>query len=281
MRYQPEAARNTERATLRAMFVSLITHRPLIWEMTRREVIGRYRGSIMGLAWSFFNPLLMLGVYTFVFSVVFSARWGGGGDQTKADFALLLFVGMIVHGIFAECINRVPDSILSNVNYVKKVVFPLEVLPVVALGSAVLHGMISVGVLVLALFLIHGTIAWTIVLFPIVLLPLIIGTMGVAWFLASLSVYVRDVKQTTSVLTTILLFLSPIFYPISMMPENFQVWMHLNPLTFIIEESRNVIIWGEPFEITGWVVYLAVAILIAWGGYWWFQRTRKGFADVL
>ena len=263
------------------MLLSLWRNRQLIWQMTKREVVGRYRGSIMGLAWSFFNPILMLSVYTFVFSVVFKARWGVGGDQSKADFALLLFVGMIVHGLFAECINRSPESIVSNVNYVKKIIFPLEILPIVALGSSVFHALVSVFVLLVAMLVLDGAMPWTFVMFPIVFLPLVIGTMGAAWFLAAISVYVRDVKQTTSLLTTVLLFISPVFYPISMMPERFQFWMHLNPLTFIIEESRNVIILGDSFEIWTWLMYTGASILVAWLGYWWFQRTRKGFSDVL
>lgn len=268
-------------STLAAMLLSLWCNRQLIWQMTKRDVIGRYRGSIMGLAWSFFNPILMLTVYTFVFSVVFKARWGSGVDQSKADFALLLFAGMIVHGLFAECINRSPESIASNVNYVKKVVFPLEILPIVALGSAIFHALISVFVLLLAMFALDGSVPWTFIMFPIVFLPLVIGTMGVSWFLASISVFVRDVKQTTSLLTTVLLFISPVFYSISMMPVEFQFWMHLNPLTFIIEESRKVLILGHSFQLLSWMLNMLASVVIAWLGYWWFQRTRKGFSDVL
>lgn len=273
--------RTAYKATLGAMLLSMWQNRELIWQMTKREVVGRYRGSVMGLAWSFFNPILMLAVYTFVFSVVFKARWGVGEDQSKADFALLLFVGMIVHGLFAECINRAPESIVSNVNYVKKVVFPLEILPIVALGSSAFHSFVSVCVLLAAMLILDGAVPWTALYFPIVLLPLIVGTMGVAWFLAAMSVYLRDVKQTTSVLTTVLLFLSPVFYPISMMPDHFQFWMHLNPLTFIIEESRNMLIWGRSFDILGWGAYALSSMVIAWLGFWWFQRARKGFSDVL
>ena len=126
------------------MAASVWRNRSLIVAMVKREVVGRYRGSIMGLAWSFFSPLLMLMIYTFVFSVVFKARWGVGGEESKTDFAIILFVGMIVHGLFAECVNRAPALILSNVNYVKKVIFPLEILPWVAFGSALFHTAISV-----------------------------------------------------------------------------------------------------------------------------------------
>jgi len=260
---------------------SVWQHRQLILQMTKREVVGRYRGSIMGLAWSFFNPVLLLVVYTFVFSVVFKARWGGGDEQSQAAFAIVLFVGMIVHGLFAECINRAPSLILSNANYVKKVIFPLEILPVIALGSALFHTIISVLVLLAAIILLGTGVSWAIILLPLILFPLLLATLGMAWFLAALGVYVRDVAQITSMITTILLFLSPVFYPLSSLPEKYQDWMQLSPLTFIIEESRGVLIFGQSLNFVGWLIYLGVSGLIAWLGFAWFQKTRKGFADVL
>src|SRR5262245_31276083 len=153
--------------------------------MVRREVIGRYRGSVMGLLWSFLNPLLMLAVYTFVFSVVFKARWGVGSPESKADFALILFVGMIIHGVFAECVNRAPGLILSNVNFVKKVIFPLEILPWVAMGATLFHAVVSIAVWTVFFLIVHGYLPWTMVFLPLVALPLILLTMGFAWFLAA------------------------------------------------------------------------------------------------
>lgn len=260
---------------------SLWRNRFLIVQMSKREVIGRYRGSIMGLAWSFFNPVLMLVVYTFVFSVVFKARWGGVGEESKASFAIVLFVGMIVHGLFAECINRAPGLILSNVNYVKKVVFPLEVLPWVAMGSALFHAMISLAVLLIAQLMLNFSFPWTAVFFPLVILPLLIATMGFAWILSATGVFVRDIAQSTGIITTVLLFLSPVFYPVSILPKEYQGLLLLNPLTFVIEEARNVLIWGRMLDWTGWGLSFVVGILIAWAGFWWFQKIRNGFADVL
>jgi len=253
----------------------------LIWQMTKRDVIGRYRGSIMGLAWSFFNPVLMLVVYTFVFSVVFKARWGGGGEENKTDFAIILFVGMIVHGLFAECVNRAPGLIVGNANYVKRVVFPLEILPFIAMGSTLFHTAISLAVLLGFYFLLHAQIHWTVVLLPFILLPLIVATLGLTWVLASLGVFIRDIGQATGILTMILLFLSPVFFPVSALPPRYQLWMQLNPLTFIIEEARNALIWGQLPNWTGWCIYAAISLVLAWIGFWWFQRTRKGFADVI
>lgn len=268
-------------ATPVAMFASLWQNRRLIWQMTRREVVGRYRGSVMGLAWSFFNPVLMLVVYTFVFSVVFKARWGVGGEESKAGFAIILFVGMIVHGLFAECINRAPSLIISNVNYVKKVVFPLEILPWVAMGSALFYSLVSTVVLLVAQLIVSKTLPWTSVLFPVVLVPLVFAGMGFAWFLAALGVYVRDIGQVTGIFTTVLMFLSPVFYPVSALPEKYRGLLQVNPLTLIIEESRKVLIFGNPPDWSPLGVAAAAGLAVAAAGFWWFQKTRKGFADVL
>lgn len=263
------------------MATSLWRNRDLILALTKREVVGRYRGSVMGIAWSFFNPVLMLVVYTFVFSIVFKARWGIAGEESKTSFAIMLFVGMLVHGLFAECLNRAPGLILSNPNYVKKVIFPLEVLPWVALGSALFHAAISLLVLLIAQLILTHQLMWTILLFPLVLLPLLFATMGFAWFLAGLGVYVRDIGQITGMFTTVLMFLSPVFYPISALPAKYQTWLQFNPLTFIIEEGRNSLIFGKMPDVWRWGIMMTVGISIAWAGFVWFQKTRKGFADVL
>lgn len=259
---------------------SLWHNRQLIAQMTRREVIGRYRGSVMGLAWSFFNPILMLAVYTFVFSEIFKARWVGQ-DPGKGQFAILLFVGMIVHGLFAECANRAPSLILSNSNYVKKVVFPLEILPLITLGSALFHTCISLIVLVLAQLLLTHALPWTAALLPLVLMPLVLGTLGISWLLASLGVFLRDVSHVIGVLTTVLLFLSPVLYPVAALPPAYQPWLKLNPLTYIIEESRNILLFGHLPQWGSLFVAMAIGALMAAAGYWVFQKTRKGFADVL
>lgn len=264
-----------------ALTKSLWLNRQLIAQMTKREVLGRYKGSVMGLAWSFCNPVFMLVVYTFVFSVVFKGRWGIDGEETKTQFALILFVGMVVHGLFAELLNRAPGLILSNVNYVKKVVFPLEILPVISLGAALFHCMVSLGVLLLAFFVFNGHLYWTAILVPIVLLPLVVLSLGFAWILASLGVYLRDVGQVTGIITTVMMFLAPVFYPVSALPESIRPWLMANPLTFIIEQAREVVIWGRMPDWLGLGTFAAVAFAVAWLGYAWFQKTRKGFADVL
>lgn len=267
--------------SLIALGKSLWRNRQLIVQMARREVVGRYKGSVMGLAWSFLNPVFMLAVYTFVFSVVFRARWGIGGEESKTQFALVLFVGLIVHGLFAEVLNRAPALILSNVNYVKKVVFPLEILPIISVGAALFHTLISLCVLLAAFTLFNGHLHWTVVFTPLVFLPLIILTLGLAWILASLGVFLRDVGQTIGLITTVMMFLAPVFYPITAIPEEFRPWIMVNPLTVMIEQAREVLIWGRLPDWTGLGIYTLVATFIAWAGYAWFQKTRKGFADVL
>jgi lipopolysaccharide transport system permease protein len=267
--------------SLTSLFVSILRNRQLIWQMTQREVVGRYRGSFMGLAWSFFNPVLMLSVYTFVFSVIFKARWEVGDGESKFHFAIVLFAGLIVYNLFSEVANRSPSLILENINYVKKVVFPLEILPVISMGAALFHSLISIIVLLTAFVIFNGFLYWSILLAPIVLLPLVVASMGVAWCLASLGAFLRDVSQVISVITKMLLFVSPIFYPIISLPEAFRPWFMLNPLAFIIEQMREVLIAGNQPDWIGWSVYMLAAIVCAWIGYVWFQKTRKGFSDVL
>ncbi len=264
----------------REMVASLWRHRGLAVALTKREVVGRYRGSVMGLAWSFFNPLFMLAIYTIVFSTVFRTRWGTG-DETKTDFAIILFVGMIVHGLFAECVNRAPGLILSNVNYVKRVVFPLEILPWVAFGSALFHAVVSLVVLLLAQLLLRQQMPWTVVFFPVVLVPLVLSTMGFSWFLAALGMYVRDIGQAIGIITTALLFLSPVMYPLSAVPSPLHELLQLNPLTFIIEEGRNTLLFGRVPNFAEWGVMTAVGAIVAWAGFAWFQKSRAGFADVV
>lgn len=259
---------------------SLVTHRRLVFSLIKREVMGRYRGSIMGLFWSFFNPVLMLTVYTFVFSVVFKARWHGGGDS-RVEFALVLFTGLLVFNLFSEAVNRAPNLILGNVNYVKKVIFPLEILPVVSLGAATFHLCVSLLVWLgfyLMFFQVPGAAILTL---PLVLLPLVLVVLGISWLLASLGVYLRDVGQFIGILTTILMFLSPIFYPVNALPQEYQQMMHLSPLTYIVEETRNVMIWNKSIDWSNWSFWTVFSAFIAWLGFAWFQKTRKGFSDVL
>ena len=260
---------------------SLRRNRELVRQLAWQEIVGRYRGSMFGMAWSILTPLLMLGVYTFVFSVVFGARWGTDGQGGKAEFAVILFAGLAVFNLFADCVNRAPMLVINNANYVKRVVFPLEILPVVAFGNALFHFVASMAVWLLASLVLLGGVPWTAVLLPLILLPLVLGTLGVSWLLASLGVYLRDVGQTTTVVVTGLLFLSPIFYPLDAVPEGVRRVVKMNPVAYVVETARGALVFGrvpDPLELA---LATVVGVLLAWGGFWWFQKTRRGFADVL
>lgn len=263
-----------------SFFQSMHRNGNLIQSLVVREVLGRYRGSALGILWSFFNPIFMLLVYTFFFSIVFKARWGGS-NESKVEFALILFVGLIIFNLFSECVTRAPTIILTNANYVKKVIFPLEVLPIVNLGAACFHMGISFLVWLIFYFSIIGIPPVTILLFPVILLPLLLLILGFSWFLASLGVYLRDVSQVTGLAITALMFLSPIFYSLSSLPIKYQHLLFFNPLTYEIEAMRSALIGGVAPNWILFGIYLLVTSLVAFLGFAWFQKTRKGFADVI
>ncbi len=252
--------------------------------MIKREVIGRYRGSFLGLLWTFVNPILMLAIYTFVFGVVFKIRLDPQNTDIYDDkfaFALLLFTGLILFNLFSECLSRSPGLVLANVNYVKKVIFPLEILPLVSLGSALFHAGTSFLVLVTFMLVIDHPIHWTLICLPIIVLPLLLLILGLSWMLASIGVYVRDIGQFIGLILTMLLFLSPIFYPASALPESVRDYLFLNPLSFVIEQARAVTLYGQLPDWSGLVIYYMLAAIVSWAGLMWFMKTRKGFADVL
>lgn len=235
---------------------------------------------MFGVFWSFLNPLVMLAVYTIVFGSIFKSRWGGT-EENVAHFALVLFAGMIVFNIFSECVGRSPSLIINNSNYVKKVVFPLELLPWTVIGAATFHGAISLVVLLLFNLVVNHTIHWTVVLFPIVIFPLTVLIAGITLALSALGAYLRDIGQVIGLLMSILMFFCPLFYPVTVIPEKYRAFIYLNPLTFIIEQSRDVLLWGKMPNWTGLSVYLIGATVVACLGFVFFQRARKGFADVL
>lgn len=252
--------------------------------MIKREVIGRYRGSFLGLLWTFVNPILMLAIYTFVFGVVFKIRLDPQSTDIYDDkfaFALLLFTGLILFNLFSECLSRSPGLVLANVNYVKKVIFPLEILPLVSLGSALFHAGTSFLVLVTFMLVIDHPIHWTLICLPIIVLPLLLLILGLSWMLASIGVYVRDIGQFIGLILTMLLFLSPIFYPASALPESVRDYLFLNPLSFVIEQARAATLYGQLPDWSGLVIYYMLAAIVSWAGLMWFMKTRKGFADVL
>lgn len=269
------------KSTPLSMLSGLWNHRVLMLELARREAIGRYKGSLLGVFWSLVTPLFMLTIYTLVFSHVFKAKWGGTGDESQSQFAIVLFAGLIVFNFFSECIGKAPSLVLNNVNFVKKVVFPLEILPCVNLLSALFHAAVSLLVLVGFEWTVAGHVPVTALYIPLVLLPLAMLIAGASWLLAATGVYLRDIGQTIGIFLTGLMFLSPIFFPTSALPEQWRSLARLNPLAIPIEQSRQVLIYGHAPDWREWLVYAAVAAVTAWFGYFCFQKARKGFADVL
>ncbi len=261
-------------------YLALTRHFALVAQLAQREVAGRYRGSFAGLLWSFFNPLLMLAIYTFVFGVIFKSRWNAQATD-PFQYAMVLFAGLNINALFSECANRATTLIVENTNFVKRVVFPLETLAWSTLGAGLFHLCVSTLVLLLISPSIMGQLPWTAIFFPVVVacfLPFVAGTV---WLLAALGVYLRDLKQAVGVLTTALMFLAPILYPATLIPERYRFALYLNPLTVVAEASRDVLIWGRLPRWDRLAIYAAVASLFAWAAFAWFERTRKGFADVV
>jgi lipopolysaccharide transport system permease protein len=264
-----------------AFFRSLARNRELVLQLIRQEISGRYRGSIVGVAWSLLTPLLMLAIYTFVFSVIFGARWTPGVEQSRGEFAVILFAGLAVFNVFADCVVRAPTLILSNANYVSRVVFPLELLPVVAMGNALFHFCASMVVWVVVAAIVMDGLPVTALLLPAVMVPLVLATLGVSWLLASLGVYLRDVSQFTTIIVTGLLFLSPIFYPLEAVPEKYRGVLLVNPMGYVVQSAREVLVHGQIPGLGFWLLATAMSGMVAALGFWWFQKTRKGFADVI
>ncbi len=261
-----------------APVLTCVRHRHLIRRVVRREIEQRYRGSFLGVLWTLITPLLMLAVYTFVFSQVFHSGWSG--EATRAPFALILFAGLIVFGILAEPLNRAPALMLENVSYIKKVVFPLDILAWVALASNLFHAAVSLAIWLVIHLLFVGVPPWTAILLPLVLLPLCLFTLGATWLLASLGVFLRDLRQVVPVLTTMLMFLSPIFFPRTA-AGRYEVLMTLNPLAGILDLARDVLVFGRLPDWRLWSILLLASWLTFTLGHVAFQRLRRGFADVV
>jgi lipopolysaccharide transport system permease protein len=268
-------------AACRLVPVSLWRHRDLILQLTRRDIVSRYRGSLLGLVWSLVTPLLTLALYTFLFGVVFRTRWNVAAPEGRMEFALILFVGLIVHGFLAECLARAPALILTHANLVKRVVFPIEILAWSLGGSALFNAAVAFLVWGLVTTLAGQPPGWTALWLPLVLAPLVLLAVGIAWFLAAAGVYLRDINHVIGLVTMVLLFLSPIFYRLDAVPPEFRTLIELNPLTFIVDQARAVLVWHRAPDLPRLAVALAGGFAAAALGLTWFQRMRRGFADVL
>jgi lipopolysaccharide transport system permease protein len=265
-----------------AVFLPVLwRHRYLIRQLTWREVTGRYRSSALGFLWSFVTPLVMLSLYTFVFGLVLRARWPGTREGSLSDFGLMLFAGLTAFSLFSECVNRAPSLITSSPNYVKKVVFPLEVLPVSVLGSALFHTAISALILIVAQQLVTGSPVWTAVFLPLVLLPLVCLALGVSWFLASLGVFLRDIGHTVALAMQVLFFMTPIFYAPEALPVRLRFIVRFNPLAPIVNNMRRVSVLGQPPRWEGLAFSMVVGLIVLCLGHAWFAKSKQAFADVI
>lgn len=265
---------------LAGLLTPLDEHRSLVWELTKREVLGRYRGASFGLLWSLISPFLLLCIYTFAFGTVMGGRWPEI-ESGQTSFAIVLFAGLIVHGFLAECLVRAPELVVGNPNFVRRVIFPLEVLPWPMVLAALFHALMNVVAFLALRLLMDGDFTWTFLLLPVVMLPLAVLALGASWFLAALAVYVRDVRQVMGVLSMALLFLSSAIMPVASVPESYRWVFQANPLTFIIDQARAVLIRGTMPDWAGLGLYLVGALVAMMLGWSWFRATRKGFADVL
>lgn len=274
-------ARPSARVTPVHMLRNLWRHRELIQQLVNRELGLRYRGSYLGMIWSILVPLSTLLVYTFVFSVVFQARWDVARDITLGEYGLILLAGLAPYAVFSEVVNHAPGLVLNVPNYVRKVVFPLEILPVVSVVSALINSLISLGILLAVRLIFFRAMSSTVGLLPLAYLPLVLLCLGLSWFLASLGVYLRDLRQGISVVVQILFFMSPVLYPVTRVPEPLRVWMYFNPLTTILNGFRETLLWGEVWPWGQWALWTFLAAVVAWLGYAWFIKTKKGFADVM
>jgi lipopolysaccharide transport system permease protein len=259
---------------------SLWRQRQLLRQLISRAVQQRFRGSALGILWAILNPILMLLIYTFVFGVILKVRWNGQGSTFF--FAMNLYCGLIIYGIFSESVGGASGQILANPSYVKKIVFPLETLPIAMLGASFIFNLFSLVILLFCTQFFLHPLSIHLVALPIVWLPLLLFTAGISWIVATLGVYIRDIQQLIVIILQVLFYLCPIVYPLSRVPESMQVWfLRLNPIAVFVEESRNVLLNRQwPFW-KGLPENYAVSLLVFIFGYYAFMKTKRGFADVL
>ena len=260
-----------------AIVRTLSQHRYLLGQLIKRDVLLRYRGAYFGVLWVFLNPLIMLAIFSFVFGQIFKARWPT--QDSGIPFALNLYCGLIAFKLFAETVTRAPTAVRGYPSYVKKIIFPVEILPVVPLGAALIHGGFNLLILIVALAW-TGHLSASLLLFPVIVLPLMLAALGLAWFIAAWGVFIKDMTQIVPVFVQMLMFVSPIFYPAQAIPETLRpVFVH-NPLGAVIEALRALLA-SQPLDWAAWTIALAVSALAMLLGYAFFQHSRDEFADVL
>lgn len=253
----------------------------LLLNLAARDFKLRYRESVLGTIWAVLYPVVVLAVYTLVFSTIFSARWGGQPVVNKVDYAVLLFIGLIVYGIFAETVARAPTAILSNPGFVKKVVFPLEVLPGVVLLSTIYRA--AMECVALFIFFCFSSFSFHIeaLLFPLILAPFVVLVFGLALIFSSLGVFLRDFDQFAALLARLMMYMLPVLYPVTIFPQTVRTLIESNPMAVFIEQIRGLVIFGQMPEWKQFGIACMWSLLTLAIGSFWFQKTRKGFSDVI
>ncbi len=259
----------------------LVRHRALLWQFTLRNVELRHKGSHLGLIWSFLNPLLMLGLYVFVFGYVFGGKFGARPGETRVDYALAIFVGLSLFHFIGEVLGVAPTVIIGNPNFVKKVVFPLEILPVATVGASFVHFLISILLTLLGVTLFGPGLSWSLLWLPVVFLPVLLLALGLAWLCSALGVFFRDISQLTGFLSMVLMFASAVFYPTTSIPAAACTILRFNPLIHASELSRNLVLWNTPMDFNHLAYLYGCSAVLAAVGYWTFYKLRPAFADVL
>jgi lipopolysaccharide transport system permease protein len=269
---------------LPTFLTDLWRHRDLLWQFTRRNFELTLRGSHLGLIWSFLNPLLMLGLYVTVFGFIFGGHFGVVEHESSADYALGVFLGLTVFGLIAEVLATSPMIITSSPNFVKKVVFPLEVLPAAAVGASIGRMLIGLGFALLGVILVgpgaHAGLLWL----PVVILPVILGCLGLAWLISALGVFVQDIGQLMAFVIQVVMYASAIFYSavrISALAPNAWIVVRFNPVLLAIELTRNTALWQQPMNYRHLGYLYVCGLVTCWLGYVLFRKLKPAFADVL
>jgi len=260
---------------------ALWRYRHLLWQFTKRQIEGRHKGSLLGFGWSILNPLLMLAIYTFVFSVIFPGHFSNRTGDGPITYAFTIFLGLSFYHLFVDSFAPAPALIVTNPNFVKKVVFPLEILPAATVGAAVFHFLVILVLFFTGAFLARIPIPWTALWLPVILLPMVMMSLGVCWLLAALGVFLRDLQQLVTFAALVLMWASAIFFSPSRIPPPVWQFLKFNPLLQGIDLARKTVLWGES-PSTGAMLYTYIFGMTAMVlGLWVFRRTRPAFADVL
>jgi len=251
----------------------------LIFSFAKRELLGRYKGSALGIAWAVLTPVVMIAIFTFIFAGIFGARFGA--NDSHWDYALYLFCGLLPWSMFQESVQQSSHTILNHSNLVKRVVFPLEALPAAQVFACLGNQLFATVALLIAIVMIRHRLELTALWLPVLLIPQILIALGAAWLLASLGVFLRDITQGVMLLLMAWMYLTPIIYPESMVPDHFRTFINLNPFTSLIRSYRRIFLDGFAPDWSGLLYFSIFALIIFLFGYWWFARTRKSFADVV